>query len=225
MLKTVILCSLLTICVASVAFAAVDHNKPFYGGEPKSPAEQAADKKFVDGAIKRAGSKDKAEAETLEKGWLMLRRGAPEMAMRFFNMAWLIDPDNAGPLWGFGATLTREGKHAEALDLFARAQAKKPQEPGLLADYGYAWISKGMAEDKNPAERDASFAKGMDLLAQAEKLDPKNPHIYANRAIVSYAQGRFGEAWQNVAKAESLDKSSVDPKFLQDLTTKMPRPR
>lgn len=218
-----VLCA--TAAQAAPAGRVADNSLPFYGGVKKTPAEQENDNRIVAEAIRRAGSKDKAVELALGDGWASLKKGDAVTAIKYFNLAWIIEPKNPDVVWGFAAALNQQRKFPPALSLFETARKQSPKNARLLADYAYAWISKAALADATPDERMASYAKAHDLLNQAEALDPANPMIYANRATISYLTGRYVEAWQNVDKAEAIRPGSVDRKFLADLESRMPRPK
>jgi len=230
MFKRVALIALVFVFCATAALAAqpapmVDDSLPFFGGVAKTPAQQDHDKAVVAEAIKRAGSQEKAVQLVLQSGWTHLKGGDSPTAIKYFNLAWLIKPENPDVLWGFGAALGQQRKVDDSLRLYERAKAQKPGDGALLADYAYGYIAKGAMADKTPAARNTSFENALKLLAQAETLTPKNPLIYSNRAIVQYFKGQYAEAWKGVAQAEAIAPGSVDPKFLNDLSAKMPRPK
>ncbi|MDR3641320.1 MAG: tetratricopeptide repeat protein [Humidesulfovibrio sp.] len=223
----VILSIFLSVLGASAALAAqpVDNSLPFFGGGVKNEAQLETDKKVVAEAIQRAGSREKAVEMVLQNGWAKLKSGDTVTAIKYFNLAWLMSPEDPDVFWGFATAMGREGKFDEALRLFERAKSQKPNDPALLADYGYTWIGKAAMRDKTPAERNDSFEHALSLLKESEAIDPANPMVYTNRAVVHYLQGRYAEAWQSVAKAQKLAPQSVDPRFLHDLSAKMPRPQ
>jgi len=224
------------LCLAGVALAASalaapaaapepDNSIPFFGGVNKTPAQQEHDRQTVAEAVRRAGSKENAIAVVMQSGWTKLKSGDAETAIKYFNLAWLIEPKNPDVLWGFGAALNQQRKFEPALKLFELARRQKPNEAGLLADYAFAWISKGAIGDNDVAQREASFAKALQLLDESQKLNPRNPMVYGNRAMLRYFQARYLEAWREVAKAEALTPGSVDPRFLRDLSARMPKPK
>jgi len=228
MLKRAALIAVVSVFCATAAFAAkpvVDNTLPFFGGGVKNQAQLETDSKVVGEAIQRAGSREKAVDMALDGGWTQLKAGDTVTAIKYFNLAWLLSPENPDVFWGFAASLGRQGKFDESLRLFERAKSQKPNDAALLADYGFTWISKGAVSDKTASQRNVSFERALSLLNQSEALQPSNPMISGNRAMVFFFQGRYAEAWQNVDRAEKLVPGSVDPRFLRDLSAKMPRPK
>jgi tetratricopeptide (TPR) repeat protein len=227
--RCAVLFAVVLLCCAGVGQAAPAAPEPdfvpFFGGIKKTPAQQEHDHQVVAEAIRRAGSREQAVTLVLQSGWAKLKSGEAETAIKYFNLAWLIEPSNPDVLWGFGASLNQQRKFEPALRLFELARQQKPKEAALLADYAYAWISKGALADKGVDQREASFAKALELLDQSEKLNPGNPIIYSNRAMLRYFQVRYLDAWHQVAKAEALAPHSINPMFLRDLSARMPRPK
>jgi len=231
MFKRTALCALLLLCAAAAALAAApvagavaDDSLPFFGGVQKTPAQQEHDRQVVAEAIRRAGSRQNAEAMALQSGWAKLKAGDAVTAIKYFNLAWLIEPRNPDVLWGFGAALNQQHKFAPALEIYEQARRAKPGDAALLADYAYAWLSKGAMADESVEQRTASFGKALALLDDSQKLNPRNPMLYANRAMIRYFQARYREAWAEVDKAEALAPGSVDQRFLRDLSARLPRP-
>lgn len=210
---------------AWAAAPAPDDSIPFFGGVRKTPEQQEHDKRIVGEAIRRAGSQDRAESMALQSGWTTLKAGDAATAIKYFNLAWLIAPKNPDVLWGFGAALNQQRKFAPALKLFEMARKQMPDNADMLADYGYAWLSKGATADETVSERATSFNNALALLEASQKINPRNPMLYGNRAMIRFFQARYLEAWREVDKAQALDPESVDPRFLRDLSARMPRPQ
>ena len=214
----------LPIAPALAAAPAPDDSIPFFGGVKKTPEQQEHDKRIVGEAIRRAGSQEKAEAVALQSGWVKLKAGDATTAIKYFNLAWLIEPKNPDVLWGFGAALNQQRKYPPALKLFEMARKQMPDNADMLADYGYAWLSKGAMSDETVEQRTVSFNNALALLDASQKINPRNPMLYGNRAMIRFFQARYLEAWAEVDKAQALDPESVDQRFLRDLSGRMPRP-
>lgn len=227
MFRRATLLVLLVLCCAALAQAqapGADSALPLYGGRAKTPAQQEADRKYVEEALREAGTREKAVDTVMTRGWDYLKKGDPVTAIKRFNQASLLTPDNPDVFWGLGAAVSEQGKHDESIGLFERAQALRPNDPALMLDFGYALIWKGAEGSKTTPERMAAFDRAQALFEQAEALQPNNPQIYGNRAILQFYQGRYAESWQSVAKAQALDPGSVDAVFLRRLSAKLPRP-
>lgn len=220
-------CLVLVLCWAALAQAqapGADSALPLYGGRAKTPAQQEADRKYVEEALREAGTREKAVDTVMARGWDYLRKGDPVTAIKRFNQGSLLTPDNPDVFWGLAAAVSEQGKHDESISLFERAQALRPNDPALMLDFGYALIWKGAEGSKAAAERMAAFDRAQALFEQAEALQPNTPQLHVNRAILRFYQGRYAESWQSVAQAQALDPGSVDAAFLRRLSAKLPRP-
>jgi tetratricopeptide (TPR) repeat protein len=68
----------------------------------KSAKMKKADEAFRKTAIKQNGSADSAARVYLRFGWRHFASGDPETAMKRFNQAWLLDPQNPSVYFAFG---------------------------------------------------------------------------------------------------------------------------
>lgn len=68
---------------------------PLWEGVTKTAEMMAADKAFVEAASKQAnGDLAAASQASVDKGWDAFGKGDGDGAIRHFNQAWLLDPDN-----------------------------------------------------------------------------------------------------------------------------------
>ncbi len=217
-----LLVALLLVCAAS---SAQNINElPLFGETPKSQEAVAADQRFIDAAIKAAGSVEVATRMETARGWQLLKQGDTETAIQSFNQAYLLNPHNAEAYWGLGAAATQQGKYDVAARLFDRAYTRDPKNVRLLADVGLARIRAAMGQSKDPIAQTKQMERVLLWFDAAEKIAPTYPLTYANRAVALYILGNFTASWENIQKAEALDHNSVDPRLIADLSKKFPRP-
>ena len=96
---------------------------PMYGGKPREPA----DEQFIAAATKQAGSKEIASQQHVEFGWNYLHMRDPDTAMRRFNQAWLLNPQNADVFVGFGSVAIAKRNPHQAIEMLNRALVLNPQ--------------------------------------------------------------------------------------------------
>ena len=212
------------LLAAAAAHAQNANEQPLFGEQPKSAATAEADRHFVESSVQAAGSPDAAARQELTRAWKNLKQGDIEVAIQGFNQAYLLDPKNAEVYWGLGVAMTQQGKFSIAVRMFGRALALAPDNPKLLADVGLSHARAAVGTTQSPVEQAQRLQAAMPWFDAAEKLDPNHAPIYANRAVALYLQGNYTEAWNNIDKAEALDKNSVDPALIKDLTQKLARP-
>jgi len=100
---------------------------PMYGGGNvvKTPLKLQADKKFIDSLIKIAGSREKASVGVNNGAKEWLEKGDLDTAMKRFNQAWLLDPNNPEPYKGFAEILKQRGDLAGAQMMLDLAKEKE----------------------------------------------------------------------------------------------------
>lgn len=224
--RAALLVLLFVLCATSgnAQSTGADNTLPMYGGVSKNAAQLEADRKFIEDMIKQTGSREKAAERAVQLGWQYFYKGDRATAMKRFNQAWLLVPENPDAFWGFGAVAGSQGKFDESIKFFERSFTLAPRNSRMLVDFAFSLIWKGRSGSRSEAERDAAFARAHGLLNEAEKLEPSYPILYANRAILCFFQADYAAAWRNVDRAQALEPKAVQAAFLQDLSSRMPRP-
>ncbi len=83
---------------------------------------------------------DVAEAAEIaaKNAWNVFYSGDKTMAIRRFNQAWPLDPDNPLALWGFAVISIDRGNWEAALRYYRMAMENDPDNPRLQRDYELA---------------------------------------------------------------------------------------
>ena len=223
-MKTLVLLLTLLSCAAPATYSQELNERPMYGGIKKTPEMIRADNEFVDYMVRTFGSRDKAADDAIRRGFEFLAKADWRMAMKRFNQAWLIAPDKPEVTWGFGATLSYEGKFEDSEKYFQKANALAPTNGRLLTDFGFLyqfWATKGT---KDETERLKRLDRSIELLEQAARLDPTYERTYFDWAVSLYFKNDYAGAWQKINEAEKLGGKSIDHKFIANLNKKMARP-
>lgn len=198
---------------------------PMYGGIEKDVGQKIADAEFVAEAGKLAGSRQKASEEFVKKGWeAFFSKRDLMMAMRRFNQAWLLNPENSDVLWGFGVLSGAMNKIDDSVDFLRQASEKLHDNARILNDLGFSLtIAADLCGDPDESLKMLKEAHG--CFARAEKIEPAYEPLYSNWAITLFYARQYAIAWEKVTKAEQLGGKTLNPMFLRDLEAKMPRPR
>jgi tetratricopeptide (TPR) repeat protein len=201
-------------------------------GQPKiarSESLKQADESFIRDATFRYKTRQAASSAFTTQGWSAARSGQLDVAMRRFNQAWLLNPKNYGPFWGFGAVLSQRGKLTEALEHLetARQLIDDPtQRVALLCDLGTVHSEYAV---RLPAERQLERAQQFVLansrFTESLENDPKFAPSWREWAISLYDQERYSEAWVKVKQARENRAEPFPPDFLTKLSAKMPEPK
>jgi tetratricopeptide (TPR) repeat protein len=217
----ILLAAALIVC-ANLAHADDRNLLPKYGNLPKADWQKAADDAYIKATDEEyRGDRRKASMDTAMEGWRYLSGGDLEDAMRRFNQAWLLNNKNGIALWGMAAVETEWDKFDESLKLFAEAEKSVGGEINFLVDYSRA---VGLAGVKRKDE--SLISDALNRYERIYKQAPQNGRNLKNWAMTLSAAGKYSEAWAKVKLAESTpDKGHLDPSFLADLQSHMPRPQ
>jgi len=91
-----------------------DNSKPMFGNVQKSTKYKEADDKFIETVTKEYGTKDSALKAYVALGWRHLYKNDLETAIKRFNQAWLLNPNNPDPYYGFYAFEKLKDKDIDA---------------------------------------------------------------------------------------------------------------
>lgn len=202
---------------------------PMYGGLDRTriPELKAGDEKFITEVTAHFGSRETAGRAWIEQGFKFYYQGNLVAAMRRFNQAWLLDPNNPDTYWGFAAVLQDQQKFCDAIPLTEMAFAKGPVQDGFLPDA--AVIYAGCAAQNASLSPDAkqSYLKRVDDLFAQAYASPRVRKEYTlyQWARAMYGRGDYASAWTKVAEYRKLTGKEFDQSFLQALSAKMLEPK
>ena len=165
------------------------------------------------------GDKKKACTKFVEDGRGYLIKNNLRQAVKSFNKAWVLAPENADVYRGFGNILGAQRRFDEAAAMFKKAIELNPEDVKIKLDYadiyiGKAYYSSGMERHKNLNE---AFA----VYKQVYDINRKESENLLRWAMALYFAGEFKDAWDKVHEAQKLGVK-VSEKFLNDLNTKLP---
>jgi tetratricopeptide (TPR) repeat protein len=173
------------------------NEQPMYGGHPKTPAMIAADERFI-GESAKYGDRAHASDMSVALGWRYFREGDIATAMKRFNQAWLLDPDNGDAFHGF-AVLVMERDHdaVQADRLFREGLAKPRQSPGIYLDYGRFLLMTG-----KPADAVAP-------LRHALAFPDMGPNVEALLTLALYRSGDIAAACAERARVQDNAEPAI----------------
>ncbi len=202
---------------------------PMYGGMDRSQnlILKTGDEKFISGVVAEFGSREEASVAWVNRGFTLYQQDDLAGAMRRFNQAWLLNPDNPEVYWGFASVLTDKEKFCEALQMVELGQSKGQLQPGFLPDAaliytGCAIENKGAA----PALRDRYLSRSDELFAQAfASPSVQKEYTLFHWARAMYGRGDYAGAWDKVALFKKETGKEFDARFIRILSQKMPEPK
>lgn len=180
---------------------------PMYGGIDRSsnPQLKAGDEKFITGVTALFGSREKASAVWVNRGYKLYKQDQLGMAMRRFNQAWLLDPKNPEVYAGFGGVLQDQGKYCDAMEMMEKALALNPPTfQGIYPDAAQIVTLCAISNKALTPEAKAELTARSDALyKKAEEIEPDKRYIYASWARAYYWRAEYADAWRMVAKARA----------------------
>lgn len=200
-------------------------------GQPEIPRPEHM-KERDDAFIKKAITGFNGDRKEASKAWASVaeeffRNGNLHYAIRRYNQAWLLDPENYLAYWGFGQIKLARDELDASISNFEKAKSliNDPyQEPALQSDTGSAYTYKAMSIPGEFAEEKARYFEiSFQHFRKSSELDPAYSFAYKRWAIALYESGKYAETWEKVKKAESLNEP-ISEKFLALLREKMPEP-
>lgn len=162
---------------------------PMYGGIEKRPDELAADQRLIDRTVAMVGSRAAASDGLVDLAWVYYFRGDLATAIKRFNQAWILDPENGDAFHGFAVVVMERDHDPEQANEFFRDGLEKPRRTTAIhVAYGRFLVQTGRSLDAVPVlRRTAMFpdagpdAQGLLALALFNANDVEAFCIAANR--------------------------------------------
>jgi tetratricopeptide (TPR) repeat protein len=202
---------------------------PMYGGMDRNayPDLKRADEQMIAGASAALGSRENASKAWVNRGFELYQKDDNAGAMRRFNQAWLLNPDNPEVYWGFAVVLNDQRRYCDGVKMIDLAYSKGPIQAGFVPDA--ALMYSGCAMETNAADTETRrkyVARSDELFAEAvaSPLVKKDYTLFQwTRAM--YFRGDYRGAWEKVAQYRRETGKEIDPALLRELSAKLPEPK
>lgn len=229
---------LLIVAITAILFGCAtqstilpDEILPMYGqpGIVRSNEQKQSDEELIkQKTASFSGSRERASIALWREGEQFMSRGNLDLAMKYYNQSWLLNPDNYQPYWGFGRVLAQKENPNEAIPQLERAAEliNDPyQKVALVSDLGMVYSQKAFyTPEKNANDRAHWFELANKSFEESTRMDANYENSWRGWARSLYFEGRYSEAWQKVKKAKELG-ANIPPSFIKLLTVKMPEPQ
>lgn len=177
---------------------------PMYGGMDRSaiPEVKAADEKFISDVSASFGSRNKASLMWVNQGYKFYREDKLGMAMRRFNQAWLLNPENPEVYAGFASVLNDQGKSCAAAEQMEKALSLDPPKyQGIYSDAGYINAMCAVNEKpKDSSDRQIFLERSDQLFIKAETIELNKSYLYGLWARAYFRQGKPLESKEMIVK-------------------------
>ena len=183
---------------------------PMYG-QPEIPRPeflQEADRQFTQDATERVGGREQASHLWATEAENHMKEGNLHFAMRRYNQAWLLDPNNYKPYWGFGRITLERDQFDESIRFFEKAKTlcgDDFQKAALLADSGTAYSFKADSLSVSNPERRRFFDLANQDFERSLSLDQGYANGWRRWALSLCREGDFTAARQKAEQAQRLN--------------------
>lgn len=237
--------SIVVIMCSGCGQALASNEQPMYGNKPVTEEQKKLNDQVVNEVIKRSGSKQAALEHTITLAWqYFYDKHDPETAMKRFNQAWLIDPNNDEVYYGFGFLMSVQGNGEEAIPFYNKALELNPNHPMALANLARSYkdkaydlyLKKRMGEPDQEVKsilREAlvlyekasqTATAGSEL--RLTSLEGDLSYVYYQWAAALEFNAEYAKAWQKIklSRKNGGDKI-IEPGFIKELSRFMPEPQ
>lgn len=200
---------------------------PMYGGMDRSQAPElkAADEKFIADVSRHYGSREKASRLWVEQGFKFYQQDDLGMAMRRFNQAWLLNPNNPDAYTGFASVLFDQGKFCEATSMVEKGLSVGRFQNGYFPDAGLVLVGCAM-QGAAPDRKISLINRSEEFFAQAmSSSNVSKDYTLTNWARAKYAQQDYRGAWAKVSELRRTTGKDASPEFLRALSAHMTEPK
>ncbi|MBF9223820.1 tetratricopeptide repeat protein [Hymenobacter ruricola] len=194
--------------------------QPLFGGLSPAQATQVIGEAQLKAIAASFASTAEASAFFTTKGYEYLRENQPDTAAYRFNLAWLLNPQNAEAYRGLGVIASMQPTPDASITLLNKAFALAPTSSLIMSDLGASYLIRyGQSKKKK------DLTTGLDLLQRATAADPTNAVAWQQLARGLYYQEKYAEAWAAVHKGQNASVGSLDFDLISDLQAKLPDPQ
>ena len=160
---------------------------------------QEADRRFIEGALNTGMTRVQASDKSVQLGWQYFQsRHDIATAMKRFNQAWLLDPENGDAFHGYAVLVMERDHDAVQAELLFRRGAESPrQSPGIWLDYG-----RFLLKVRKPAEALAPLRKAL-------TFPDMGPDAQALLTLALAQSGDLAGACAEKAKVEDGAQKSI----------------
>lgn len=197
--------------------------RPEYGNIQKTAEQLEYDQQFINDLLDEYdGNKKEASRKMTELGFQYLyEKGDFVTAMRRFNQAFLVEPDNADIYYGYGTIYFNLGEMDKARMQYDKGLKINSEHSEMLTDYGTTYLGdfyNNIESNKELANERLRIAEK--YLNKSYKIDNKNSNTIYKLAVINMYLENCKEAWKYLKSAKKMKNPNVTSAFEIELKTK-----
>ena len=193
--------------------------QPLFGGATPAQAEQLVGQAFLDDVERNFASRAEASKFFADKGYEYISENQPDTAAYRFNLAWLLDPQNAAAYRGLAVVASSQPTPDQSIDLLTQGLALVPTDYLMLSDMGASYL---LRYEQTKKKKDLTTA--MDYLQKSLAANAANANAWQQLARGYYLQDDYPKAWDAVHQGQKYGMGGLDFGFITELLTKAPDP-
>lgn len=169
---------------------------------------QKADQQFVEDATQRVGGREQASQLWAAEAENYLKERNLHFAMRRYNQAWLLDPQNYKPYWGFGRITLERDQFDKSIGFFDTAKKlchDDFQRSALLADSATAYSFKAESLAASDPGRQHFFALANQEFEKSVALDKSYASGWRRWTMSLCREGNIAAAKEKAERAQALN--------------------
>lgn len=196
---------------------------PMYGDKARCTRLKKVDENYILAATEgNNGNRQIAAGRITWNGFYYFLKGDFDTAMKRFNQAWLLTPDESNVYWNFALLLNKQGKSDLAKTMLDKAgKSSNVNYHGFYCDLVY------FTEDSNQTTRfskDSDFYKDAQALVEGSNQQPSVDDCYVSFAAYYYQSGDYDKAKAEIESARKQGLSKNQEDFVNTLIQKMSQP-
>lgn len=192
---------------------------PLFGERAKTSEQIDQEIRFLNDCDRSFTTRPEASSFFADRGWDYVASGQLDTAAYRFNLAWLLNDNNADTYWGLGVVCYQKNQLSDAIRMLKRGLIVADSNATLMTDLATVQIKYHQEHNDPSVLTDAET-----ILQRAVGISP-NASAYQKLSLINYLKADYAKAWAYFHQARSLDLTSLDLSYLSDLIAKQPDPK
>lgn len=193
---------------------------PLFGERPKTAEQIDQEIHFLNDCDRNFASRSEASNFFADRGWDYVDNGQLDTAAHRFNLAWLLNDHNPDAYWGLGVVCYQKNQLPDAIRMLKRGLAVADSNATLMTDLATVQIKYHQEKTDPDALEEAET-----MLQRAIAINSNNATPYQKLSLVNFLKGDYTRAWEYFHQARTLELSTLDLNYLNELLAKQPDPK
>lgn len=199
---------------------------PMYGGDKITEYQRKINQDFIN-KIKNTIKTEKqfkdlneVSKHAMKRGWDAFNKEDYSTAIKRFNQAWLLDPNNPDVYWGFGDYLAIKENFEESIKMFYKSLELDPNNVYVMTDLAKSYNMNGFKNSYEGKEDllKPNLEKAIEVIKKALKIK-ETDGLYHHWAVSSFYLGKYKEAKEKMDMAIKMG-AKVDKGFIDLVNSK-----